>query len=136
MIASCSYYRPTKKTFNWFTEIKNEENFGFGLVTAVQSDPITPIKFNDAWNHKDHKQCKLWREAIHKELNSMNKQNAWNIVRMTEIPEGRKPIGSKWVLKIKRDERYCARLVCLGYTQVSGVDFQDNFTPVVNKMTL
>ena len=54
---------------------------------------------------------------------------------MTEIPEGRKPIGSKWVLKIKRDRRYCARLVCLGYTQVPGVDFQDKFAPVVNDIT-
>ena len=53
MIASCSYYGPTRKAFNWFTEIKYEENFGFGLITAVQSDPTTPIKFNDAWNHKD-----------------------------------------------------------------------------------
>ena len=49
-----------------------------------------------------------------------------------EILEGRKPIGNKWVLKIKRDGRYCARLVCLGYTQVPGIDFQDNFAPVVN----
>ena len=28
MIASCSYYGPTRKAFDWFTEIKNEENFG------------------------------------------------------------------------------------------------------------
>ena len=66
----------------------------------------------------------------------MNKQNVWNIVPMTEIPEGRKPIGSKWVLKIKRDRRYCARLVCLGYRHVPGIDFQDNFAPVVNNMTI
>ena len=64
MIARCSYYRPTRKAFNWFTEFENKENFGFGLVTAVQSDPITPIEFNDAWNHKDQEQCRLWREAI------------------------------------------------------------------------
>ena len=44
-----------------------------------------------------------------------------------KIPDGRKPIGNKWVLKIKRDGRYCARLVCLGYTQVPGIYFQDNF---------
>ena len=28
------------------------------------TDPITSIKFNDAWNHKDQEQCKLWRDAI------------------------------------------------------------------------
>ena len=47
----------------------------------------------------------------------------------TELPNGRKPIGNKWV------QRYRARLVCLGYTQIPGIDFQDNFAPVVNDMT-
>ena len=64
MIARCSYYGPTRKAFDWFTEFENEDLFGFRLVTAVQSDPITPIKFNDAWNHKDQEQRRLWREAI------------------------------------------------------------------------
>ena len=54
---------------------------------------------------------------------------------MIKVPEGRKPIGSNWVLKIKRDSRYRAHLVCLGYTQVHGVDFQDNSEQVVNNMT-
>ena len=60
MIAKCSYYRPMIKAFDWFARFKNKESFGFGLVTTVQSDPITPIKFNDAWNHKNQEQCKLW----------------------------------------------------------------------------
>ena len=66
-------------------KLKKEENFGFRLVTTVQSDPITPIKFNDEWKHKDQEQCGLWREAICKELNSMNEQNVRNIVPMIEI---------------------------------------------------
>ena len=65
----------------------------------------------------------------------MNKKNVWTIVPNSEIPREREPIGCKWVLKIKRDGRYRARLVCLGYTQVPGIDFQDNFAPVVNDMT-
>ena len=60
----------------------------------------------------------------------MNKRNIWNVVPIAEIP-----IGNKWVLKIKRDRRYQARLVCLGYTQIPGIVFQDNFAPVVNNMT-
>ena len=77
MIASCSYYGPTRKAFNWFTEIKNNENFGFGLITVVLSDPITPMKFNDAWNHKNQEQRKLWREVIWRELKSMNDVGLW-----------------------------------------------------------
>ena len=65
----------------------------------------------------------------------MNQKNVWTIVQNTEVPREREPIGCKWVLKIKRDGRYRARLVCLGYTQVPGIDFQDNFAPVVNDMT-
>ena len=65
----------------------------------------------------------------------MNKRKVWNIVPKGKIPQEREPIGCKWVLKIKRDRRYRARLVCLRYTQVPGIDFQDNFAPVVNDMT-
>ena len=67
MIASYSYYGPTRKALDWLTEIKNEENFEFRLITAVQSDPDSPTKFNNAWNRKDQEQQKSWREAITKE---------------------------------------------------------------------
>ena len=53
MIAKFSYYEPTRKAFDWLTRFKNKDSFGFGLVTAVQIDPITLIKFNDAWNHEN-----------------------------------------------------------------------------------
>ena len=89
-----------------------------------QYNQIQLHQLNDAWNHKNQEQRELWRDAIQKELNSMNKRNVWSIVLITEIPNGRKPIGNKWVLKIKRDGRYRARLVCLGYTQIPGIDFK------------
>ena len=43
MIAKCSYYGTTKKTFDSLTKFEDKESFGFGLVTAVQSDRTTPI---------------------------------------------------------------------------------------------
>ncbi|KAE8715738.1 hypothetical protein F3Y22_tig00110160pilonHSYRG00308 [Hibiscus syriacus] len=52
-----------------------------------------------------------------------------------------KPIGSKWVFKIKRNgddqvERYRARLVVKGYAQKEGIDFDEIFSPVVRLTTV
>ena len=53
-----------------------------------------------------------------------------------DIPEGRKLIGSKWVFKVKRNGTYRSRLVALGYTQIPGVDYTDNFSAVVHEITM
>ena len=50
-------------------------------------------------------------------------------------PESSNIVGSKWVLKIKRDangniDRHKARLVAQGYSQTHGVDYEEVFCPV------
>ena len=65
----------------------------------------------------------------------MIKRGVWVNVKRSSVPEGRKLIGSKWAFKEKRDGRYRARLVCLGYSQIPGVDFSDNYAPVGNDVT-
>ena len=44
-------------------------------------------------------------------------------------------IGNKWAFKIKRNGTYRARLVALGYSQIPGVDYTDNFAPVAHDVS-
>lgn len=59
------------------------------------------------------------------ELTALEKNGTWEII---DLPPNVKPIGSKWVYKIKHKadgsiERYKARLVAKGYNQIEGLDF-------------
>ena len=50
-------------------------------------------------------------------------------------PEGQNIVGSKWVLKVKRNadgtvDRFKARLVAQGYTQTQGVDYNEVYAPM------
>ena len=73
--------------------------------------------------------------AIRKEFKDTIRRGVWDIVKRSSIPEGRRLICSKWVFKEKRDGRFRARLVCLGYSQIPGVDFSNNYAPVTNDIT-
>nr|GEW98362.1 hypothetical protein [Tanacetum cinerariifolium] len=53
----------------------------------------------------------------------------------SSIPARIRPIGTKWVLKNKKDERGIvirnkARLVAQGHTQEEGIDYEEDFAPV------
>eukprot|EP00253_Pinus_taeda_P024921 PITA_24921 len=66
------------------------------------------------------------------EMTSFHKNEVWDLV---ELLARRKPIGSKWVFKKKiyaegKVKKYKAFLVEKFYSQVSGIDFGDIFSPV------
>ncbi|CAN1754083.1 Retrovirus-related Pol polyprotein from transposon TNT 1-94 [Linum perenne] len=73
-----------------------------------------------------------WRTAMEEELSALDANQTWDIV---PLPSGKKPVGCRWVYKIKLRsdgtiERHKARLVAKGFTQVYGIDFLDTFSPV------
>ncbi|GJT12512.1 putative reverse transcriptase domain-containing protein [Tanacetum coccineum] len=73
-----------------------------------------------------------WVEAMQEELLQFKIQNVWVLVN---CPKGVRPIGTKWVLKNKKDERGIVirnkvRLVAQRYTQEERIDYEEVFAPV------
>ena len=107
-------------------------------ITEIESKPdelIEPTKFDQAWNHENPIQRKQWREAIGKEFNDMETRKVWRKVDRSDMPQDKRCVKCKWVFKIKRSGVFRARLVACGYSQIAGVDFMENYSPVVNDVT-
>ena len=105
------------------------------LVGGTDTSKQIPSKFQEAWNHQDHVERDLWRDAIRKEFSDMITRKVWRDYKKDRVPTNRRLINNKWVFRIKNDGRHRARLCAIGYTQVAGVDHQDNFAPVLNDVT-
>ncbi|KAJ0547538.1 putative RNA-directed DNA polymerase [Helianthus annuus] len=107
----------------------SNENFSF---VSLLNKTLEPSSYNEA--AKDPR----WVEAMNKEMEALFRNNTWTLV---DLPPGRKPIGCKWVYKVKYKssgeiERFKARLVAKGFNQREGLDFGETFSPVVKMVTV
>ncbi|KAM0033618.1 putative RNA-directed DNA polymerase [Helianthus debilis subsp. tardiflorus] len=79
-----------------------------------------------------------WVDAMNDELRALHNNNTWELVQR---PPHSNVVGSKWIYRIKYKadgslDRYKARLVVQGFTQVSGHDYSYTFSPVVKASTI
>ncbi|GJV43131.1 ribonuclease H-like domain-containing protein [Tanacetum coccineum] len=74
-----------------------------------------------------------WVKAMNNESEALNRNNTWTIC---DLPAGRKPIGSKWIWKIKYKasgdiERYKSRVVAKVFGQKEGFDYDETFSHIL-----
>ncbi|KAK3040182.1 hypothetical protein RJ639_028432 [Escallonia herrerae] len=96
------------------------------MLLNMEDDPKT---YSEAMASRD---VAFWKEAINDEMDSILCNNTWALV---ELPQGSKPIGSKWVFRRKYNtdgsiQTFKARLVAKVFRQKEGIDYFDTYAPV------
>ena len=93
-----------------------------------------PESYQEVQSHKDKHS---WMKVMHEEMNSLHKNNTYELV---ELPKGKKALRNKWVFKQKKDGeklvKYKARLEVKGFNKKQGIDFDEIFSLVVKMSSI
>ncbi|CAB3988289.1 Retrovirus-related Pol poly from transposon TNT 1-94 [Paramuricea clavata] len=105
------------------------------ITESLTAENEKPQSISEALNDAN---ASKWKQALKEEYNSLISNETWELV---PPPEGCNVIGSKWVMKIKRDadgnvDRHKARLVAQGYSQTPGIDYEEVFSPVARHSSI
>ena len=107
---------------------------------AYPSKEVNGIRIPETYETaiNDHQYGTEWKRAIVEELSTLMTNGTWKeVIKPSDI----NMVSTKWVfdVKVHNDgsiERFKARLVARGFSQVQGKDFQETFAPTVRMDTL
>ena len=93
---------------------------------------VTNIIETEPSSYEEASTRSVWRESMAEEYASIMKNDVWEVVPKLE---GKSVVTSRWLYKIKYDvdgsiEKYKARFVARGFSQVKGVDYDETFAPI------
>jgi hypothetical protein len=103
-----------------------------GLAARELHEELLLMEGEEPATFAQAEQEEVWRRAMQDEIDSIEENRTWKLV---DPPPRHKPIGLKWVFKLKKDAagrvvKHKARLVAKGYIKREGVDFDEVFAPV------
>nr|GEX15904.1 hypothetical protein [Tanacetum cinerariifolium] len=96
-------------------------------VAQALEDPDWVAAMQEKMQQFYHQQDPDWVAAMQEEMQQFYHQQVWKLV---PLPDGKIAIGTKWILKNKRDAkgimvRNKARLVAQGHRQEEGIDYDE-----------
>ncbi|KAL8131272.1 hypothetical protein AgCh_007267 [Apium graveolens] len=120
------------KKFRSLDELYNETE------VIEMLDELKLLKVEEPTSYGEAAKETEWQKAMNVEFDMIEKNQTWVL---TDLPSGVKPIGLKWVYKLKKDAegnivKHKARLVANGYVQKKGIDYNEVFAPVARLETI
>jgi hypothetical protein len=117
-------------------ELEEEVEEAAFIAAGGKVDITVPMTYEEAISDPVHGEA--WEQAIKIEIDALNENNTW---KEEMPPPGANLVSTKWVFTIKTNpdgslERYKARLVARGFSQVYGEDYTETFAPTVRTDTL
>jgi len=102
---------------------------------AQANNAIDPHTYAEAMSHPDTAE---WEAACEDEHCTFEHMGVYEVI---PCPKDRKVMGSKWVFHIKQGpdnsiQKYKARIVAQGFTQIEGIDYDKTFMPVAKLASL
>jgi hypothetical protein len=116
-------------------ERRAPNRFEGALYAAIEKIPI-PRDFKEALG--DPSYGADWAQAAQEELAQLQSLGTWEL---SELPKGKRLLGCRWVFNVKYTptglvDRFKARLVAQGFSQVPGDDFLETFSPTIRAESL
>ena len=94
---------------------------------------IPPATYAEARRRPDFA---TWDAVVQKEFHNLS---SMGVYRLSALPPGRQPVGSRWVFEYKILETALepkGRLVAKGFSQIPGIDFGKTFAPVAKATSI
>lgn len=118
--------------FDW-TKAANSSTPADADKVNIMDAPPKPKGINDMLTHRF---MPYFLKAMQVEYESLIGHKIWEPVTKQDIPGNRRPIRSKWIFDYKTDplgyiERFKARLVAVGTSQIEGIDYDQTHSSVV-----
>src|SRR5210317_1405024 len=92
-----------------------------GILNKEQEDNSTDsteygkveITYQEAINGPNKEQ---WEKAIEEEVKKCKQNEVYKTIKISEVPQNKRLVGSRWVLERRKDGQFRARVVAQGFT--------------------